>query len=265
MKRILAIILTALMLVNSIPAFAKTVNTLVSKQTEFRAFFYDAFDQNSFLFNDSETYKDVIKYAKNNSFRAIFIKTTTSANSIYPSRYLDNLAQGDLLKEIIAYAKENEVRVYAVIDVQTVLGGTVASRLSGWTSDGQWNLSVPQVSEFILSYTKELAKYNVDGIVADNFWYSSEDFDDSFAIELYAKKDKETHRRNTTSSLVKSMYDIVKKTNPNTYFGVGTPSVCVNKENVLSLLLKSGIKSEASAFTTPTSVTLGKFKPLEII
>lgn len=231
MKRILAIILTALMLVNSIPAFAKTVNTLVSKQTEFRAFFYDAFDQNSFLFNDSETYKDVIKYAKNNSFRAIFIKTTTSANSIYPSRYLDNLAQGDLLKEIIAYAKENEVRVYAVIDVQTVSGGTVASRLSGWTSDGQWNLSVPQVSEFILSYTKELAKYNVDGIVADNFWYSSEDFDDSFAIELYAKKDKETHRRNTTSSLVKSMYDIVKKTNPNTYFGVGTPSVCVNKEN----------------------------------
>ena len=231
MKKVVALILTLCLISNCFVAFAKLTNKVYSSQTEFRAFFYDAFDSNSFLYNENETYKDVIKYAKNNTFRAVFLKTTTSGCSIYPSRYLDNQADGDLLSEIINYAHENNIRIYAVIDVQNTKNGTVATRLGGWTQDDKWNLSVPQVSDFILSYTKELAKYNVDGIVADNFWYTNLEFDDEKAIELYANKDKETHRLNTTKALICDMYDIVKQTNPRVFFGVATPNVCVNLQN----------------------------------
>ena len=231
MKRLVSVALTVVLLLTSFPVFSKTVETIKSNQTEFRAFFYDIFDDNSFLYKDNESYKDVIKYAKNNCFRAVFFKTTTSGSSIYPSRFLNNLAKDDLLDDIITYAHKNGVKVYAVIDVQNLTNGSVSSRLNGWTVNGEWNLSVPQVRDFILSYTKELAEYNLDGIVADNFWYSSKDFADEKALELYSQGTKESHRLNATETLLTSMYKAVKKISPSTYFGVGTPSVCVNKEN----------------------------------
>ncbi len=229
MKRFLSVVLATLLLLTSFPVFSKTVDTLASSQTEFRAFFYDIFDDNSFLYNNGETYKDIIDYAKNNSFRAVFFKTTTSGCSIYPSRFLNNIAKDDLLSQILTYAHKNDIKIYAVIDVQNLSDGTVSSRLNGWTVNGEWNLSVPQVRDFIVSYTQELAKYNLDGIVADNFWYSSKDFDDELALKLYSTSTKEEHRLNATTTLLYSMYDSVKKISPNTYFGVGTPSVCVNK------------------------------------
>ncbi len=229
MKRLLAVVLAITLLLSTLPAFAKTVDSLKSPQNEFRAFFYDSFDDNSFLNNPDDSIDDIFSYANKHAFRAVFIKVATSGKSIFPSRFLNNVAGTDALKSIINKAKSAGVKVYAVIDVQNLDGGTVSNRLSGWTVDGKWNLSVPQVQNFITAYTKELAKYAVDGIVADNFWYSSADVNDSTALSLYSSSEANTHRLNATNTLVHSMRNAVKNTNKNIYFGIGVPDVCVNR------------------------------------
>jgi N-acetylmuramoyl-L-alanine amidase/uncharacterized lipoprotein YddW (UPF0748 family) len=195
---------------------------LQSSQSEFRAFFYNALD-------NSHDISEILNFAQTNGFKAVFLKVATSSNSVYPSRYLENVKQNNYLEDIIKKAHDVGIRIYAVVDVQTLSNSktAISSRFSGLTQNGKWNLSAPQIKDFIVSYTKELVEnYNLNGIVFDNFWYNG-DIDDSFYTKN-ATATPEEYRRLQTNLLATSLIQTAKQTNPDIYTGLAVPSVCVN-------------------------------------
>lgn len=241
MKKFLAFVLCLALFLSPIFTNAKTIETLQSKQSEFRAFYYNFFE------SGIDDAKNAIDFAVANSFKAIFFETTISGESVYPSRYLINAFEEDALKKIIKYAKEKNVRVYAVVNVQTLSQNpaSITARLSGWTENGRWNLSSRTVNEFILSYVKELvSNYNLNGIVIDNFWYENEVDDSAYAPET----SPEDYRRETTENLILSLVKAIKKIDDEIYIGVTTPSVCINKSQDKSGSLTYGDESFSDNF-----------------
>ena len=95
MKRAIAFVLTALIIMtaSAAPVSAKKA------ATEFRALYYDMFTAESMIMLDDdkaslkESVQEVVKFAKDNGFSAIFLKGVTSAGAIFDSKYLPNIAE----------------------------------------------------------------------------------------------------------------------------------------------------------------------------
>ena len=245
MKRFFAIILTALfiMTASAVPSSAKKT------KAEFRALYYDMFEKESMIMSESskKTLKaavdEVVEFAKDNGFSAIFVKTTTSAGAIYESKYLPNMTEEiagvedfDLLDYFLDTAHENSLSVYVVADVgKTQIDGYTPSqndpieKFSPWVVDGEyWNVGAPQVRTMITSYIEELSEnYNVDGIMADGFWYMSTTPDD----EWLSYNSADEYRRESVETLLKEMAEAAKKGDENIFFGTTAEPVWASKSS----------------------------------
>ncbi len=245
MKRFFAIILTALFIMT-----ASAVPTSAQKtKAEFRALYYDMFEKESMIMSASSkntlkaSVDEVVKFAKDNGFSAIFVKATTSAGTIYKSKYLPNMVEEiagvsdfDLLEYFLDTAHEKSLFVYVVTDVgKTQIDGYTPSqndpteKFSPWVIDGKyWNVGAPQVRTMITSYIEELSKnYNVDGILADGFWYMSITPDDEWLVVNSA----EEYRRESVETLLAEMAKAAKKGDENILFGTTAEPVWASKSS----------------------------------
>lgn len=245
MKRFFAIILTALfiMTASAIPTSAQKTNV------EFRALYYDMFEKESMIMTESSkkalkaSVDEVVKFAKDNGFSAIFVKAVTSAGTIYESKYLPNMIEKiagvedfDLLKYFLDTAHQNSLSVYVVADVgKTQVNGYTPSqndpieKFSPWVIDGEyWNIGAPQVRAMITSYIEELSKnYNVDGILADGFWYMSNTPDDEWLVGDSADE----YRRESVETLLEEMSKAAKKGDGNILFGTTAQPVWASESS----------------------------------
>ncbi len=252
MKRFFAIILTALfiMTASAVPSSAQKT------KAEFRALYYDMFEQESMIMSESSkktlkaSVNEVVKFAKDNGFSAIFVKATTSAGTIYQSKYLPNITKEiadveefDLLDYFLDTAHEESISVYVVVDVgKTQIDGYTPSqsdpiqKFSPWIIDGEyWNIGAPQVRTMITSYIEELSKnYNVDGIMADGFWYMSATPDDEWLVTDSADE----YRRESVETLLEEMSKAAKKGDENILFGTTAEAVWASKSS-----MKNGSKT----------------------
>ena len=174
MKKVLAILLTALIIMtaSAAPISAKQA------ETEFRALYYDMFCAESMIMlQDSESdlksaVKEVVTFAKDNGFSAIFLEGVSCAGVIYDSKYLPNVTEAltgvedfDLMEYFITTAHKNSLSVYVVADIgKTRIDGyepkpnDPINRFSPWVIDGEyWNIGAPQVRQMITSYIAEIA------------------------------------------------------------------------------------------------------------
>ncbi len=246
MKKVFAIVLTALIIMTAgaAPTSAKQA------QKEFRALYYDMFDADSMIMvedNSKSTLKyavqEVVEFAKDNGFSAIFLKGVTSAGAIYESKYLPNVAtvlsgveDFDLLQYFLDTAHKNSVSVYVVADIgKTQIEGyeptelDPVERFSPWIIDeSYWNIGAPQVQKMITSYIEELSEnYNVDGIMADGFWYMTADPDDAWLTSEVDSADD--YRRSAVESLLDGMAKAAKKGDENIRFGTTAQAVWASK------------------------------------
>ena len=245
MKRFFAIILTALFIMT-----ASTVPVSAQKtKAEFRAMYYDMFEKESMIMSESSkkalkaSVDEVVKFAKNNGFSAIFVKTTTSAGTIYESKYLPNItekiagvAEFDLLKYFLDVAHENSLSVYVVADIgKTQIDGYTPSqndplqKFLPWVDNGEyWNVGAPQVRAMITSYIEELSKtYNVDGIMVDGFWYMNDTPGDEWLVNDSADE----YRRESVEILLKEMSKAAKKGDENILFGTTAEPVWASERS----------------------------------
>lgn len=247
MKKAIAIVLTALiiMTLSATPISAKQA------ETEFRALYYDMFTAKSMIMlEDSESdlksaVKEVVEFAKENGFSAIFLKGVSSAGAIYDSKYLPNVAEAlsgvedfDLMEYFLTTAHKSSVSVYVVADIgKTQIDGyepkqnDPINRFSPWIIDGRyWNVGAPQVQKMISSYVEELStSYNVDGIMADGFWYMDSAPDDEWLT--LGLEDPDSYRRASVEALLSGMAQSAKKGDENIRFGTTAQAVWASKES----------------------------------
>ncbi len=246
MKRFFAIVLTALIIMTAsvAPASAK------EEQKEFRALYYDMFDAESMIMlkDNSKTalknaVKEVVAFATDNGFSAIFLKGVSSAGAIYDSKYLPNVACAlsgvedfDLMQYFLDTAHKNSVSVYVVADIgKTHIDGyepaefDPVKRFSPWIiEDSYWNIGAPSVQKMITSYIEELSKtYNVDGIMVDGFWYANSNPDDEWLTKELDSPDD--YRRASVEALLSAMSKAAKTGDENIDFGTTAQAVWASK------------------------------------
>ncbi len=86
-----------------------------------------------------------------------------------------------------------------------------------------YNPAYTEVQQLIVDGVLEIInKYDVDGIQFDDYFYPTTEasFDAEAYAELGAGKDLAAWRRENVNSLVRSVYDAVKRTKPSVYFGI---------------------------------------------
>lgn len=91
--------------------------------------------------------------------------------------------------------------------------------------NGRWylNPAYEEVRKFVADGTTEIvAKYQVDGIHIDDYFYptTEETFDSSAFTETGNQQNLADWRRNNINSMVKEMYQSIKKINRNVLFGI---------------------------------------------
>ncbi len=185
--------------------------------------------------------KGILDYAKNLGMNSVVIDATPFANAIYPSNILPLsnsiyskegiTAEYDLLKFTIDEAKSRNLKVIASINPLLVCppkGDTTKYKAINEEStvkldDGSiyYNPSLFEVRDLIENVAKEIASYDLYGIILEDINYPTKDFNDNLA---YLKSDsnlsiEDFRRRNTDLILVKSI-SAIKTINQNILVGV---------------------------------------------
>ncbi len=169
-------------------------------------------------------------------------------SSIFPTSHLVTGSQGtqagyDPLQVVIELAKARGLRVEAWINPYRVqLTQNLPSSLSSSNpaiayqnnpatddyvvaaNDGlYYNPAYPEVQQLIVDGVVEIVRnYDVDGVQFDDYFYPTTDasFDATAYSKLGGGMDLSAWRRNNVNTLVKSVYDAVKRTDPTTSFGI---------------------------------------------
>lgn len=144
-------------------------------------------------------------------------------------------------RNIFVHAWINPLRVTVSKDSEEKLPDNSPAKLHPeWTvkyADGKvyLNAGLPEVTELVKSGVSEIvSKYDVDGVVFDDYFYpypvDGAQFDDG---EAYKKHGAEFDnvadwRRNNINSMIKASYDAVKRSDPDCLFGVSPCGVWQN-------------------------------------
>ncbi len=201
---------------------------------------------------------DIVDTVEAAGLDTVFFQVRPSADALYESqifpvsRYMSSTGELtlDALDYMITAAHEKGIRVHAWINplrvatsgsVDDLFGNSPARQHSEWTvkyDDGKiyFNCGIPEVIQLICDGVLEiLDNYDVDGIVFDDYFYpyptyitaeSGEkvlaEFADAAAFETYGGDFDNIGdwRRDNVNRLIHSVYDTVKKKNPDCVFGV---------------------------------------------
>ncbi len=224
----------------------------------------------SIMTNKSESafrsnFEKVCKNASDFGLNTLVCQVRAFGDATYPSEYFawSQMVSGvgknpgyDPLKIMVELAHKHNLSFHAWINpFRTFLNTQVSSVPSSaifkkWYNDSSkkgryivnvndrwyYNPGEPEVRELILNGVNEiLNNYNVDGIHFDDYFYPTTEA--SFDSESYSQygsgKTLAAFRKNNVSTLVKGVYDAVKKKNSNIVFGISPDANVDNDMNKL--------------------------------
>lgn len=189
---------------------------------------------------------------KANNMNAICLQTRSKCDAIYPSSYepwCEQVGSGrgtdpgyDPLAFAIEEAHKRGLEFHAWINpyrYESVKGqfGNVDYRIThpDWLLDGPsstiLNPGLPEVRQRICDVIKEIvSKYDVDGILFDDYFYLPEGTDLKLDVDLYNKyktgnMTQQNWRRNNVNQMVRDVYKTIKETKPWVRFGIGPAGV----------------------------------------
>lgn len=197
-------------------------------------------------------FETVCKNAKNFGLNTLVCQVRAFGDAVYPSGLFpwSQMAAGigkapgyDPLAVMLEIAHRHNLSFHAWVNpFRTFLDSQLAAVPSGsvfmnWYRDGEkngryivknndrwyYNPGEPEVRQLILNGVIEIIKnYAVDGIHFDDYFYPTQEasFDQQSYRAYGGGKSLAQFRRQSVSSLVKSVYQAVKQTNPNIWFGI---------------------------------------------
>ncbi|MBE6788153.1 MAG: hypothetical protein E7539_00635 [Ruminococcaceae bacterium] len=257
--------------VTSTASSTTSSNSAVSNYNTVKAVWISYIDFSSILTNKSESafrknFEAVCKNAKNFGLNTLICQVRAFGDAAYPSEYFawSQFVAGvgknpgyDPLKIMIELAHKYNLSFHAWINpFRTFLNTQVSSVPSNtvfkkWYNDSSkrgkhivnfsdrwyYNPGEPEVRELIVNGIVEIIKnYNVDGIHFDDYFYPR-GIDKTFDSSTYSKygggKTLENFRRASVSTLVKEVYNTVKKHNSKIVFGISPDANVDNNQNQL--------------------------------
>ena len=207
---------------------------------------------------------EILSVCAKNGLNTVFFQVRPSADALYDSAIFPisaNLSSErklvfDPLDYIVGAAHQHNIRVHAWVNPLrvTVAGDDRASlpEKSPARLHPDWvvsyggklcfNAGLPEVRSLVADGVKEIvAKYDVDGVVFDDYFYPYPayddagkwiDFPDEEAYQKYGKgyASKEDWRRENTNKLVHACYDAIHAADPECVFGVAPYAVWKNSD-----------------------------------
>ncbi len=215
--------------------------------------------------NDAEVLKNdadaMLENAAKHGFNTIFLQVRSTGDafyksSIYPwSKYLTG-AEGkapdddfDPLEYITAKAHKKGISVHAWInpyrltasatDGETLSENSIAKKYPHLTvkhTDEKLYLNPgePEAQKLVIDGALEIVRsYDIDGIHIDDYFYPSSAFPDNETFAKYGGKflDIGDWRRDNTTSLVRELYNSIKKEDPSVLFSVSPCGIWANKSS----------------------------------
>ena len=201
---------------------------------------------------------DIIYHCKKYGLNTVFFQVRPACDALYNSDIFPvstalsttgNLSfdpLGYFVKEahknnIFLHAWVNPLRITTSANAENRLPeNSPASIHPEWTvkySDGKlyFNAGIPEVRDLVADGVREIVtKYDVDGVVFDDYFYpypqGNSDFADDATYKKYGSgfKSKADWRRDNINLLIKQCYDTVKSTDAECIFGVSPGGVWQN-------------------------------------
>lgn len=245
--------------VNSADGEKEYVSAVWITYYELSSFIKDK-EENEFKRLISKAFKEL----KSNGFNRVTVQVRPYADAFYKSSYFPTSAyctgvQGkslsyDPLEIMTQIAHKNSLSIEAWINPYRVSATNDFDKLCAANKALEWqdtdniiacdngiyfNPASKEVTQLIVNGVKEIAQnYQVDSICFDDYFYpSTEESIDKSSYNSYVKNGGELSlddfRRNNVSTMVKSVYDAVKKIKPNITFGISPASDTEHNYNSL--------------------------------
>lgn len=220
---------------------------------EYRAIFLSYIDYSKLLKNkSSEEMKmnidNVISNLKNEKYNVLILQVRSFSDAIYKSNIFPSsstvvLEEGnelkfDILDYFIEKAHVENIKLFAWINPYRVRNTTDINTISEDNPAYKWlntnNISVIEdkgifynpasidVQNLIIEGVKEVANYNVDGILFDDYFYPSNDID-KINYEEYIKEEYVSlndYHLKMVNNLIKRVYSTIKNKNKKILFGI---------------------------------------------
>ncbi|NLE24427.1 MAG: family 10 glycosylhydrolase [Clostridiaceae bacterium] len=272
-RRSLTLIIIFILLLN-LSVFADTNVTSTSKSGDFRGLWVATvvnIDYPVKATTDSEVLKkealQILNYAKNTGFNAVFLQVRPSGDALYKSKYYPwskylTGKQGvapsggfDPLEFWIAEAHKRGLELHAWInpyrvtkrssgepihDYASLHSTNPAKKNPSWTvkhPDGNiyYNPGMPEARQLIINGVLEIIEnYSVDGIHFDDYFYPDSNFNDSETYKKYntTGKSLDNWRRDNVNTLVRDVSTAIKNSGKsNIRFGISPFGIWANKDS----------------------------------
>lgn len=285
------ILIIIFILLFNLSAFAETNITSTSKSGDFRGLWVATvvnIDYPKKATTDSEILKseaiEILNYAKNTGFNAVFLQVRPSGDALYKSKYYPwskylTGKQGvapsggfDPLDFWISEAHKRGLELHAWInpyrvtkksagepnhDFASLDSTNPAVKNPGWAvkhSDGNiyLNPGIPEARQLIINGVLEIIdNYSVDGIHFDDYFYPDKSFNDKETYKKYNTTGKtlDNWRRDNVNKLVKDVSAAIKNTGKsNIRFGISPFGIWANKSSTPKGSDTKGLESYSSHY-----------------
>lgn len=268
MKKILVIFLLGIVLISNI----KLDRTSIKKEEETRAIFVSYIELNKYIKgNDYEISKRnirrIIKNVKKLKCNTIILQVRSASDAIYKSNIFPmslNIVKTeyddyyDVLDYFIKESHKSNVKVIAWINpyrIRTTCDKTTITEKNPaykyldtdivYINNGiYYNPSKQETEDLIVNGVEEVLKYDVDGILFDDYFYPDNNIDKK-DYEEYIKNnefiEEQDYRLNIVNKMIKRVYKTCK--NKNIKFGISPDGNIDNNYNKNYADVKSWLKS----------------------
>lgn len=268
MKKILVIIVFSIVLISNI----KLDRTSIKKEEETRAIFVSYIELNKYIKgNDYEISKrnirKIIKNIKRLKCNTIILQVRSASDAIYKSNIYPmslNIVNTeyddyyDVLDYFIKESHKSNVKVIAWINpyrIRTTCDKTTITEKNPaykyldtdivYINNGiYYNPSKQETEDLIVKGVEEVLKYDVDGILFDDYFYPDNNIDKK-DYEEYIKNnefiEEKNYRLNIVNKMIKRVYKTCK--NKNIKFGISPDGNIDNNYNKNYADVKSWLKS----------------------
>ena len=213
----------------------------------------------------------MIRNVKESGLNTIILQVRPFSDAIYPSRifplsYTVAKTEGgkrdfDILDYFIEQAHKHNLKLHAWINPYRIRNTTDISEISEENPCFKWlntnkvkviegkgiyyNPADSDVMDLIVEGVKEIvANYSVDGIIFDDYFYPDESIDLENYEEIKNTISLEDYRLSNTNTLVKMVYDAIKKENDEVLFGISPDGNIANNYEIHYADIKKWLKED---------------------
>lgn len=213
----------------------------------------------------------MIRNVKESGLNTIILQVRPFSDAIYPSRifplsYTVAKTEGgkrdfDILDYFIEQAHKHNLKLHAWINPYRIRNTMDISEISEENPCFKWlntnkvkviegkgiyyNPADSDVMDLIVEGVKEIvANYSVDGIIFDDYFYPDESIDLENYEEIKNTISLEDYRLSNTNTLVKMVYDAIKKENDEVLFGISPDGNIANNYEIHYADIKKWLKED---------------------